>query len=164
MKNTIRKYGLTFALLASTALAVAPVQQASAKDKKVIGWSVAYFDHPVYQLMMKGAQALADKSDCKVIFADGKNDASVQASQIDNFIAQGVDGIIHCVSRNPIDSNLRETLAGAYPTHTLKWSSHSSWSRKRPSPALRVSWITRRSSTPQPAARRPIFCSPSKRR
>ena len=94
MKNTIRRYGLALALLASTAMAIAPVQQASAKDKKVIGWSVAYFDHPVYQLMMKAAQSLADKSDCKVIFADGKNDASVQASQIDNFIAQGVDGII----------------------------------------------------------------------
>ena len=82
------------ALLASATVVGASVLPASAQDKKVLGWSVAYFDHPVYQLMMQAAQKLADQSDCKVIFADGKNDASVQASQVDNFIAQGVDGIL----------------------------------------------------------------------
>jgi ABC-type sugar transport system substrate-binding protein len=66
----------------------------AAAKKKVIGWSVAYFDHPVYQLMMKAAQELADKDGVQVIFADGKNDPSVQASQLTNFIAQNVDGII----------------------------------------------------------------------
>lgn len=86
--------GFVVCLLASAAVTALSASSAIAADKKVIGWSVAYFDHPVYQLMMQAAQKLADKSDCKVIFADGKNDASVQASQVDNFIAQGVDGII----------------------------------------------------------------------
>lgn len=81
-------------LLTTVAIAASALQPALAQEKKTIGWSVAYFDHPVYQLMMKAAQSLADDSDCKVIFADGKNDPSVQASQVDNFIAQGVDGII----------------------------------------------------------------------
>ena len=81
-------------LLTTVAIAASALQPALAQEKKTIGWSVAYFDHPVYQLMMQGAQGLADASDCKVIFADGKNDPSVQASQVDNFIAQGVDGII----------------------------------------------------------------------
>lgn len=81
-------------LLTTVALTAGALQPAFAQDKKTIGWSVAYFDHPVYQLMMQGAQKLADQSDCKVIFADGKDDPSVQASHIDNFIAQGVDGII----------------------------------------------------------------------
>jgi ABC-type sugar transport system substrate-binding protein len=76
------------------AIAATALQPALAQSKKTIGWSVAYFDHPVYQLMMQGAQKLADGSDCEVIFADGKDDPSVQASHIDNFIAQGVDGII----------------------------------------------------------------------
>ena len=81
-------------LLTTVAIAASALQPALAQEKKTLGWSVAYFDHPVYQLMMQAAQKLADDSDCKVIFADGKNDPSVQASQVDNFIAQGVDGII----------------------------------------------------------------------
>lgn len=31
------------------------------------------------------------------------------------------DGIIQCASRNPIDSNLQETLASAYSSHKLSW-------------------------------------------
>jgi len=31
------------------------------------------------------------------------------------------DGIIRCASRNPIDSNLQETLSAAYPSHKLSW-------------------------------------------
>lgn len=65
-------------------------------DKKVtIGWAMAYYDHPVYQLLMEGAKEVADGLDnCELIFADGKNDATTQASQIDTFIAQKVDAII----------------------------------------------------------------------
>jgi len=87
-----RRIGLE--LIASVALAGSLAVPAQAQEMKTIGWSVAYFDHPVYQLMMKGAEKVADEAGCKVIFADGKDDPSVQASHIDNFIAQGVDGII----------------------------------------------------------------------
>ena len=66
----------------------------SQEKKKVIGWSVAYFDHPVYQLMMQAAKKLADEHGVDIIFADGKRDPATQASQIDNFLAQNVDGII----------------------------------------------------------------------
>jgi ribose transport system substrate-binding protein len=92
IRNTSRR--AVIGLLTTVAIAASALQPALAQEKKTIGWSVAYFDHPVYQLMMQGAQGLADASDCEVIFADGKNDPSVQASQVDNFIAQGVDGII----------------------------------------------------------------------
>ena len=34
---------------------------------------------------------------------------------------EGTDGVIHCASRNPIDSNLQETLSAAYPSHKLSW-------------------------------------------
>lgn len=85
---------IVLGLIASVALAGSLAVPAQAQEMKTIGWSVAYFDHPVYQLMMKGAEKVADEAGCKVIFADGKDDPSVQASHIDNFIAQGVDGII----------------------------------------------------------------------
>ena len=35
---------------------------------------------------------------------------------------EGADGIIQCASRNPIDSNLQETLSAAYPAHKLSWA------------------------------------------
>ncbi len=64
-------------------------------EKITIGWAMAYFDHPVYQLLMQGAQEVADGlENCELVFADGKNDATTQASQIDTFLAQGVDAII----------------------------------------------------------------------
>jgi ribose transport system substrate-binding protein len=81
-------------LIASAAMAGSLATPSAAADKKTIGWSVAYFDHPVYQLMMKAAKQLADEHGCNIIFADGKRDPAVQASQIDNFIAQGLSGII----------------------------------------------------------------------
>ena len=69
---------------------------AESDDGKItIGWAMAYYDHPVYQLLMQGANEVAEGLDnCELIFADGKNDATTQASQIDNFIAQDVDAII----------------------------------------------------------------------
>ena len=69
---------------------------AEGDDGKItIGWAMAYYDHPVYQLLMQGANEVAEGLDnCELIFADGKNDATTQASQIDNFIAQDVDAII----------------------------------------------------------------------
>jgi len=33
----------------------------------------------------------------------------------------GTDGIIHCASRNPIDSNFQETLTAAYPSNKIEW-------------------------------------------
>ena len=69
--------------------------EAKSEDTITIGWAMAYFDHPVYQLLMQAAQEVADEmGDCEITFADGKNDATTQASQIDTFIAQDVDAII----------------------------------------------------------------------
>lgn len=34
---------------------------------------------------------------------------------------EGARGVIHCASRNPIDSSLQETLFAAYPSHELSW-------------------------------------------
>lgn len=55
-----------------------------------------------------------------VIQMSGLSSAWFQDQRV--LVWEGVDGIIHCVSRNPIDSNLRETLSSAYPSHVLSWS------------------------------------------
>ncbi|MCU1671397.1 MAG: rbsB [Blastococcus sp.] len=81
-------------LLAAAACGSSSGSAAGSNKQITIGWSVAYFDHPVYQLMMEGAKKQAAKDGVKIIFADGKNDPAVQSRQLDNFLAQKVDGII----------------------------------------------------------------------
>jgi general secretion pathway protein E len=38
-----------------------------------------------------------------------------------SLIWEAADGSIQCASRNPIDSNLQETLVAAFPAHTISW-------------------------------------------
>lgn len=79
----------------STEVKEAITEVAKGKDKVVIGWAMAYFDHPVYQKLMQGAKEVADGlGNVELTFADGKNDPITQVSQIDTFIAQKVDAII----------------------------------------------------------------------
>jgi general secretion pathway protein E len=35
---------------------------------------------------------------------------------------EDADGVMHCATRNPIDSNLQETLAAAFPSHKVLWA------------------------------------------
>ncbi|HEV7897282.1 MAG TPA: substrate-binding domain-containing protein, partial [Planosporangium sp.] len=95
--RTTRRASLALAaaavLAAATACGTSGTKAGSGKQV-TIGWSVAYFDHPVYQLMMEGAKEEAAKQGVKIIFADGKNDPAVQTQQLNNFLAQKVDGII----------------------------------------------------------------------
>ena len=72
-------------------------QDDESSDRIVIGWTMAYFDHPVYQLLMRGADELVSEFYADIVdlhFVDGRNDPVVQSSQIDTFIAQNVDVII----------------------------------------------------------------------
>jgi ABC-type sugar transport system substrate-binding protein len=127
------------ALMAAAGAAASGVRPGVAAGKKLIGWSVAYFDHPVYQLMMKAAQQLADKGGVDITFADGKNDPAVQASQIENFIAQRVDGIIltPCVS-DPLMPAVKHVNLSGIPfilvdrrmdprNSGIKWEAMVSW-------------------------------------
>jgi ribose transport system substrate-binding protein len=68
--------------------------KATSGKKFTIGWSLALFDHPVYQIMIKAANDAAEKRGVNLLIANGKKDPAVQASDIDNFLAQGVDAIM----------------------------------------------------------------------
>lgn len=96
MKRYIKKMVAGIAASAMViGLGATGVMAEATEDQVTIGWAMAYFDHPVYQLLMKGANEVAEGlGNCELIFADGKNDPTTQASQIDNFIAQEVDAII----------------------------------------------------------------------
>lgn len=55
----------------------------------------------------------------KAIQASGLEPEWFQDQQL--IIWEAVDGVVHCASRNPIDSNLQETLAVAFPEHSQCW-------------------------------------------
>ncbi len=55
----------------------------------------------------------------KAIEMSGLSSAWFQDQRV--LVWEGADGMVHCASRNPIDSNLQETLSAAYPSHKLSW-------------------------------------------
>ncbi len=81
-------------------LAFGCVTAFAAGDKKVFGfsnWSRAF---EFYVDIEKGMQEAADAAGAEVIIVDANGDLNAQTSQLEDFIARGVDGIIIC----PIDS------------------------------------------------------------
>lgn len=56
----------------------------------------------------------------KAILLSGLPPAWFQDQRV--LVWEGEESVIHCATRNPIDSNLQETLAAAYPAHKLSWS------------------------------------------
>ncbi len=88
-------------LLAGAALCVA-AGTASAKDLKSVGISVGSMGNPFFIALIKGATAEAQKTNpgVKVLTAGAEYDIGKQFSQIDNFIASGVDLILI----NPLDA------------------------------------------------------------
>ena len=68
--------------------------KAESKEKVKIGWALSNFDDKWLSYMLNAAQEKAKElPDAEVIFVDGKDDSAKQMSQIENFIAQGVDAI-----------------------------------------------------------------------
>jgi inositol transport system substrate-binding protein len=80
------------------------------KEKVKIGWALSNFDDKWLSYMLNAAQAKAEElTDAEVIFVDAKDDTAKQMSQIENFIAQGVDAI--CVI--PVNSEATGPLTQA---------------------------------------------------
>ncbi len=86
-------------ILLALAATAAITAQASAAD---IGVSMALFDDNFLTVLRNGMQdAAAKKTDMNLQVEDATNDVGKQLNQIQNFIAQGVDGIIV----NPVDTD-----------------------------------------------------------
>ncbi len=98
MKKTLLAAAATLALLAA-----APAQ---AKDLKAIGISLGSLGNPFFIALAKGAEAEAKKinPNVKVTTVGFDYDLGKQFTQIDNFIAAGVDMIL----LNPGDANALE--------------------------------------------------------
>lgn len=94
MFKLLKKFGIIMLFLMIIFFLLGTAYSEETKKDYVIGWTVAYFDHPVYQLMMKAMQEEAEANNVKLIMVDGKNDPATQVAQVENFIAQKVDGIM----------------------------------------------------------------------
>ncbi|MBY5649917.1 sugar ABC transporter substrate-binding protein [Rhizobium leguminosarum] len=80
-------------LLLSASLSA--IMAASAHAETTIGFSMQRFDDNFLAILRSGVEAHAKElGDVKVLIEDAQGDVSKQQSQIDNFIASKVDGII----------------------------------------------------------------------
>ncbi len=89
----------------ATEVSAAPtaVQQAAQASGKAIkdlkiGYIYLTLEHPYYQAHSKHVQDYAKELGFTLIERDGKQDAAVQASAMEDLIAQKVDGIVFCLA------------------------------------------------------------------
>lgn len=93
-----------FRLTCATAMLLALPAMAQAAD---IGVSMALFDDNFLTVLRNGMQDYAAKQDGVTLqVEDAQNDVSKQLSQIQNFVAQGVDAIIV----NPVDTDATSAM------------------------------------------------------
>src|SRR5690242_620888 len=74
----------------------APGPGASGSSGVKIGCTIPTFSHPFFVSMRDGLQDEAKKNGAEINVVDGKDDASVQLSAIDNFVVDKVNAIILC--------------------------------------------------------------------
>ncbi|MFJ7733718.1 ribose ABC transporter substrate-binding protein RbsB [Lysinibacillus sp. NPDC097231] len=70
------------------------------KDSFTIGLSISTLNNPFFVTLNEGAQAKADELGAKLTVADAQDNASKQASDVEDLIQQGVDLLLI----NPVDS------------------------------------------------------------
>lgn len=72
----------------------------ASKDSLTIGLSISTLNNPFFVTLNEGAQAKADALGAKLTVADAQDNASKQASDVEDLIQQGVDLLLI----NPVDS------------------------------------------------------------
>lgn len=94
-----RKLSLVFALLVMLLVPLFPMVQAqdcpTAQDEYVIGFANLTEDIVFTQLVREGILAAAEEAgNVEIVLADNRLDGATALANADNFIAQGVDGVI----------------------------------------------------------------------
>ena len=96
MKKTLLVLLVAFFMIPSFMFASGAKESASSgtSGQIVIGMSVPGLQFPFFVTMKNEAEQAAAKLGAKIIFADAQNSSSKQASDVENFIAQGVQAIL----------------------------------------------------------------------
>jgi ribose transport system substrate-binding protein len=90
------------ALIALLAAVVMPQAVHAAGGQIKIGMTVPGLQFPFFVTMKNDAEKAAAKLGATIVFADAQNDSSKQAGDVENFVAQGVQGIL--ISPMTVDS------------------------------------------------------------
>ena len=91
----------------ASAAPAADAASAPQREQIVVGFSNWSRSFEFYVDLEKGMQEVADAQGVKLITQDPNGDLAAQTKQVEDFITQGVDGIVLC----PIDSNAAVTEA-----------------------------------------------------
>ncbi len=89
-----------YLLLALVLVSVLALSACGEKDSMKIGFASSTFDNPFFKDIEDGILEVLADSEYELVSLGADNDASVQAAQIEDLIAQGVDLIL----LNPVDS------------------------------------------------------------
>ena len=85
-----------------------------------IGMSVPGLQFPFFVTMREEAEAAAAQLGATIVFADALNDAAKQASDIENFIAQGLDAIlISPMTTDALVPVIEQAVAAGIPVATV---------------------------------------------
>jgi len=97
MKKVLIAFLVALILIPAFAFASGSKEAAAgstANKQLVIGMSVPGLQFPFFVTMKNDAEKAAAALGAKIVFADAQNQSAKQASDVENFIAQGVDAIL----------------------------------------------------------------------
>jgi ribose transport system substrate-binding protein len=101
MRSIMSAHGRTLAIVGAVSIVASlsacsgTSSDASSDDTITIGLAVPNQQTPFYVDIRQSAEAQAKEAGAKIVFADAKNDADTQVSQVQDFITQEVDAIIY---------------------------------------------------------------------
>lgn len=111
---------IVVALVLPMALFAGGRREAAPSGEIVIGMSVPGLQFPFFVTMKEEAEKAAAQLGARIVFADAQNQSSKQASDIENFIAQGVSAIlISPMTTDALVPAIEQAVAAGIPVATV---------------------------------------------
>ncbi len=118
----MKKLVITMLVLAMLvpAVAFAAGRAEAPTDEIRIGMTVPGLQFPFFVTMREDAEAAAAELGATIVFADALNDEAKQAADVENFIAQGLDGIlISPMTTDALVPTIERAVAAGIPVATV---------------------------------------------
>jgi len=118
----MKKIVITMLVLAMLvpAVAFAAGRAEAPTDEIRIGMTVPGLQFPFFVTMREDAEAAAAELGATIVFADALNDEAKQAADVENFIAQGLDGIlISPMTTDALVPTIERAVAAGIPVATV---------------------------------------------
>ena len=118
----MKKFVITMLVLAMLvpSMAFAAGRRDAPTDEIRIGMTVPGLQFPFFVTMREDAEAAAAQLGATIVFADALNDEAKQAADVENFIAQGLDGIlISPMTTDALVPTIERAVAAGIPVATV---------------------------------------------